>query len=640
GPNPSTTTQVSNAESVIPPSTSGPIANVNFVTGKVLDMPDYVTNIINAYSTTNSAVQLREIIGGSGIVEPNLLYNNTTLVYSFTGAAPSLDMANKAYVFESGKESYDTNLKKWTSGSSINVTNGLNYKGKCFIVAEGDIILGGSSITYDSTTDSAIIVYSRHGNVTVMPGNSNIRGLLYAPNGNVILQGNNISVEGSVVALNINSLPGGFAAYYNSNVAHSIPGTDIPQEALPNDLSTSIMNFVKRFYNPASTAVTTKFGVFTYDDRAYGYNTGSGESFDLIDVNSGLNSIQNIVNNLAVTKDAARIGKCNLGDALRMARFALSADSGKDIPKYIIVLSRNLPNYETVSKGTTTYYTSDYEIAGTSKSSIIAEPTTSAAIGYTTGWSPQLFGDKICSVFVNIHDIADPKYDNIDKTMDESISKVFSQNSCDTTDINGNAVSQGSVIGLTDIYHYQLKTASSTTITLDSVMQNMLCSRIYKNAQNSSSIINVSAIKMNIMLPDDYLNSDGTTTKVAAKASAEASWINISSDGKTITGSMPNMTKYSLVRKNGSRLEYSLVGPDGMFAKVDGLLLTFKLSNNGKISRQFNEVFQLQDNSNNYMELSFSYKRLASGLPEQALSTVKVPITTDVTNLTYSIDID
>lgn len=76
-----------------------------------------------------------------------------------------------------------------------------------------------------------------------------------------------------------------------------------------------------------------------------------------------------------------------------------------------------------------------------------------------------------------------------------------------------------------------------------------------------------------------------------------------------------------------------------MFAKVNGLSLTFKLVNNGKISRQFNGVLQLQYNSENYMKLSFSYKRLAGGLLEQALGTIKVPITADVTKLTYSIDI-
>ncbi|HEX9061564.1 MAG TPA: hypothetical protein VF941_15395, partial [Clostridia bacterium] len=451
--------------------------NVEYVvTSELRNMPDYVENIKQAYLvstapavrlcevkafTTNPAISISRYEDESmsdiknkkfkgQMLDPvtgrldndnrnvDLSYDQNTHLYETSGSG-AFKIFNKAYIFESGEES---------ANSSLQINNGLKVSGKCFLVAEGDITINGPSVTFDPPATSSLTIYSMNGNVTVQPGNSTFNGLIYAPHGTASIKGDDVKINGSVVAKGLGSIPGKFTITYDGQIAHSIPNTEDPKETTLDDVPESIKSFVNTFYNPSSAGdktVSTKIGVFTYSDRAYGYDNkdGTGEKFELLDVNSDKAKLDTIADGIKINTDKEKHGKCNLGDALRQAYYAFSVDKDKNIPKYIIVLSRAIPNYQTFKKGTGLYYNTDNEIAGGANSETkIVDYSKGEIEGYTNSWSETLSNDKVWTMFVNIQNCDNLDYETIDSHIEDygkSFAKSIDKDMSGQTPIAGSA---------------------------------------------------------------------------------------------------------------------------------------------------------------------------------------------------------
>ena len=103
------------------------------------------------------------------------------------------------------------------SGGSISTTqgsNGITLSG-C-LIAEDDILIGGSTHTYNET-GGTLSIYSRKGDITLysQQGGFDVWGMIYAPNGNVALASGDFDIHGSIIGSTITCNPGGLNMSYN-----------------------------------------------------------------------------------------------------------------------------------------------------------------------------------------------------------------------------------------------------------------------------------------------------------------------------------------------------------------------------------------------------------------------------------------
>lgn len=98
------------------------------------------------------------------------------------------------------------------NGSNINVDsdiyvngsvtiNGARFSGKGCILASRDITFNGSNL--NETSEDAVCIYSKTGNIIINGMGAELDGIVYAPNGTVIFNGSNQTVHGRVVAKSI-----------------------------------------------------------------------------------------------------------------------------------------------------------------------------------------------------------------------------------------------------------------------------------------------------------------------------------------------------------------------------------------------------------------------------------------------------
>lgn len=84
------------------------------------------------------------------------------------------------------------------------------------LIAEDDIIIGGSAHTYNEEGGS-FSIYSRNGDITLysQQGGFDVWGMIYAPHGNVALASGDFDIHGSVIGNTITCKPGGLNMTYN-----------------------------------------------------------------------------------------------------------------------------------------------------------------------------------------------------------------------------------------------------------------------------------------------------------------------------------------------------------------------------------------------------------------------------------------
>ncbi len=84
------------------------------------------------------------------------------------------------------------------------------------LIAEDDIVIGGSAHTYNET-GGTFSIYSRNGDITLhsQQGGFDVWGMIYAPHGNVALASGDFDIHGSVIGNTISCSPGGLNMTYN-----------------------------------------------------------------------------------------------------------------------------------------------------------------------------------------------------------------------------------------------------------------------------------------------------------------------------------------------------------------------------------------------------------------------------------------
>lgn len=130
-------------------------------------------------------------------------YGNTIEMPDFTNEIKQ--QAETAGIVENSSVHYN--------GNSINIENSLYVNGDVHLngnsisgtgalLAENDIHINGNCIK--NSSNDAICLYAKNGDITVNGNNIHIEGILYAPEGNIKLNGNNITIEGKVIGKEIN----------------------------------------------------------------------------------------------------------------------------------------------------------------------------------------------------------------------------------------------------------------------------------------------------------------------------------------------------------------------------------------------------------------------------------------------------
>ncbi len=84
------------------------------------------------------------------------------------------------------------------------------------IIAEKDILIGGSAHTYNES-GGTLSIYSRNGNITLysQQGGFDSWGIIYAPKGNIALASGSFDIHGSIIGNTITCNPGGLNMSYN-----------------------------------------------------------------------------------------------------------------------------------------------------------------------------------------------------------------------------------------------------------------------------------------------------------------------------------------------------------------------------------------------------------------------------------------
>ncbi len=98
------------------------------------------------------------------------------------------------------------------------------------LIAEDDVVIGGSAHTYNETGGS-FCIYSRNGDITLnsQQGGFDVWGMIYAPHGNVALASGDFDIHGSIIGNTITCTPGGLNMTYNDR---ALPFTESVETAV------------------------------------------------------------------------------------------------------------------------------------------------------------------------------------------------------------------------------------------------------------------------------------------------------------------------------------------------------------------------------------------------------------------------
>ncbi|MGE5329863.1 MAG: pilus assembly protein TadG-related protein [Deltaproteobacteria bacterium] len=112
--------------------------------------------------------------------------------------------AQQAGTAYNGNKTYNGSNIDVDSGMYVNgsvTINGSRFSGEGCILAERDVIFNGSNL--NQTSEDAVCIYSKTGNIIINGCGAEFEGIVYAPNGYVIFNGSNQTVRGRVVAKSI-----------------------------------------------------------------------------------------------------------------------------------------------------------------------------------------------------------------------------------------------------------------------------------------------------------------------------------------------------------------------------------------------------------------------------------------------------
>ncbi len=117
------------------------------------------------------------------------------------------------------------------SGGSISTnqgSSGITLSG-C-LIAENDVIIGGSTHTYNEA-GATLSIYSRTGDITLysQQGGFDLWGIIYAPKGNIALASGDFDIHGSIIGDTISCNPGGLNMTYNDR---ALPYTETIKTAV------------------------------------------------------------------------------------------------------------------------------------------------------------------------------------------------------------------------------------------------------------------------------------------------------------------------------------------------------------------------------------------------------------------------
>ncbi len=96
------------------------------------------------------------------------------------------------------------------NGGSIYCTGNVNFTNTVilnggFIYADGDIKSEGGSNVF--STNKAIAIYSKNGDISLNAHGTEVHGIAYAPNGNIRIVGNTVTFYGSIIGKTVTGVP-------------------------------------------------------------------------------------------------------------------------------------------------------------------------------------------------------------------------------------------------------------------------------------------------------------------------------------------------------------------------------------------------------------------------------------------------
>jgi hypothetical protein len=255
---------------------------------------------------------------------------------------------------------------------NVQITNSVNFIEYGIIVANNDITIQGAIVTSgtNATTgkNAEAFFYSLNGNIYNDMGMTGFVGTFYAPKGLVRLNGNGNEITGSVLAKDIIIQNGNNTVRYDADSETNKMFNTIAKPTVYEQVYTIATEYIDKLVADIidkKYKAPVKVGIITYDSTANGSNYSNNKFYDggLVDIN-GYNSVNGSFNrtkadglisnintdikanaNIIFNKKPVdeRVGKSNLGDALRNAK-DLFTNKNTNISKTVIVFSGSNPN--------------------------------------------------------------------------------------------------------------------------------------------------------------------------------------------------------------------------------------------------------------------------------------------------------
>ncbi|MFZ5986222.1 MAG: discoidin domain-containing protein [Bacillota bacterium] len=247
---------------------------------------------------------------------------------------------SKSQFVITGSGTFQINSSMYFKGNLLISLPKTNNTGDSFLVADGDIILQGSSLSPSGSNDK-VYVYSIGGNIEFQTSSSRINGIAYAPGsplrpgttGNVIFLGDGNTFNGSLAAQNFSFTAGTLTVNAPTGSMDAVESRYISTTSHLNSIKSAAKDFVGKF-----AGTKTKIGVIQYSDTA---NVNDFILYDL-SVSSNVETLKGRIDGIT----AGTNGYSNMGDALRRANYLLndSSQTGQYSSKYMVVLTGSSPN--------------------------------------------------------------------------------------------------------------------------------------------------------------------------------------------------------------------------------------------------------------------------------------------------------
>ncbi|HEY9061342.1 MAG TPA: discoidin domain-containing protein [Pseudobacteroides sp.] len=266
-----------------------------------------------------------------------------------TGVNIRYEPWNSRFVI-TGSGTLQIDKSMYFKGNLLISLKGTNNIGNAFLVADGDIVIQGNSLSPKGPNDK-MYVYSIGGNIEFQTINSTINGIAYAPGnpnipgftGNIRFIGMGNTINGSVVGQNITLQGGGVKIDSSLNSLKAVEDKYIQSSTYLNLIKTAAQEFIDKF-----AGTDTKVGIIKYSESA------NGSDMVYYDMSIPAKVLEAKSKIEALTPEAS--GLSNMGDGIRRAKELLKdpVKSSDLATKYMVVLVGSAPNKwtKTTSSGT------------------------------------------------------------------------------------------------------------------------------------------------------------------------------------------------------------------------------------------------------------------------------------------------